>query len=186
MRWCHQLPRRSKKSNSSLLDPSSGNGDTFISVSSGSEHICGTTVAGVVECTGTDRDGQCNGEHPWSPSNPSDTFASVAAGGMHTCALTPSGVIECLAGTLPDHLDFGQTHGGLPWTAPNGDTFVAVSAGNMHTYGLTSSGIILCVGRTNNSARKPGKPTAGCRGRPPLRRGAHSRPSPLVTITRAG
>ena len=100
------------------------NPPSFITVSSGSHHVCALRNDHTVECWG--------GHAPGSTGAPGGTFASVSSGLGHTCGLRDDQAIECWG-----HNNYGQAD-------PPGGTFRAVAAGSYHTCGLTGDYGIEC------------------------------------------
>ena len=58
----------------------------------GSSHSCGLTIAGAIECWGSNDADQT--------SVPTGSFTHVSAGGFHSCGLTSSGAVECWGGMI--------------------------------------------------------------------------------------
>ena len=107
-------------------------------VSAGGRHTCSVNKEGLINCFGTDSDGQCNKYQPKKARQ--GIFVQVSAGGFHTFGLTSTGFIECFGQDTN-----GQCNGEQPKKATEGK-FVQVSAGYSHTCGLTSLGFIECFG----------------------------------------
>ena len=105
--------------------------DPFSEVSVGANHSCGLRASGVVDCWGSNSDGQSD--------SPESIFSAVSAGGDHSCGLRADGGVECWG--LRD--------------APEGE-FMSVSAGRSHSCGLRASGEIECWG--SNSHRQSDAP----------------------------
>ena len=99
---------------------------TFDSVSAGSQHNCGVTSSGSVECWGKDAYGES--------TPPSGTFESVSSADYITCGVKSDGSVECWGWDT-----YGQS------TPPSG-TFNSVSVGEVHGCGVTSSGSVECWG----------------------------------------
>ncbi len=59
----------------------------FTAFSVGSEHSCGLSPGGNIECWGSNQYGQANA--------PKGMFTAVSAGREHSCGLRPSGEVEC-------------------------------------------------------------------------------------------
>ncbi len=130
-----------------IAQPVSGN-LTFSSISSGMNHTCAQTVAGVAYCWGSNTHGQLGDGTNSDRGSPTPVstalvFTSISAGGDagsgHTCALTAAGAAHCwgrnFAGQLGDN---STTDKNVPVAVQGGLTFTSLSAGNAFTCGLSA------------------------------------------------
>ena len=135
-------------------------GVTFASLSTGSQHTCALTVAGVAYCWGANSEGQLGNDTltdsntPVKINSPAGvTWASLRVSVHHTCALTRVGVAYCWGRNSLGQLGDGtrlQRDGMVQVKVPNGFTFASLSAGANHTCALTRAGVAYCWGYNGN------------------------------------
>ena len=108
---------------------------SFVSVSAGGYHTCGSRSDGSVVCWGHGGYGQT--------TPPDERLASVSAGGRHGCGVRTDGSVVCWGGN-----DAGQAD------VPEG-SFVSVSAGGSHTCGVKTDGTVACWGDNEHGQATP-------------------------------
>eukprot|EP00944_MAST-04C_sp_MAST-4C-sp1_P000005 g5.t1 len=111
----------------------------FVQVSVGSNHMCGVTSEGFIECIGYK---QREARKKYEPRKPSGKFEQVSVGDFHTCGVTDKGFIECFGDPkdLQEDYDYDK-----PKLAING-SFVQLSVGITRMCGVTDKGYIECFG----------------------------------------
>lgn len=150
-------------------------GQVFVEVALGHDHVCIRSEAGLAYCTGRNNEGQLgdgttNGTQSWVQVDmPSGvTLTTVSAGWVHTCGMGSDGQPYCWGyngygavgnGTTTDNITVPT-----PVAVPAGVSFVSVQAGVRHTCGIASSGAAYCWGEggegqlgngTNSESRVP-------------------------------
>ncbi len=143
----------------SLLDPSTSLGIM-------DSHTCALTVAGGVECWGSNTYGRLgNGNLGTNATTPSPVVGlssgvvAVSVGTYNSCALTEDGAVKCWGRNNYGQLADGTTNdsdvpvdiAGLP------DGITAVSVGGYHICALTNGGAVWCWG--HNDAGQVGNGT---------------------------
>ncbi|MFN9470805.1 putative Ig domain-containing protein [Acidovorax sp.] len=136
-----------------VLGLSSGVSD----VGAGGAHACALTVAGGVQCWGSNTQGQLGDNGGTSRGVPgavqglSAGVASLAVGNGHNCATTTAGTSMCWgAGAAGQLGNGGAANSPVPVEVQDGSgnsmAFVSISAGATHTCGLADGGTALCWG----------------------------------------
>lgn len=123
------------------------------SVSSGSEHSCALTAAGLAYCWGSGADGKLGNNGGFSNStSPSAVagglrFRSVSAGQSESCGVTIAGDAYCWGDNLYNQLGTNLVgRSTVPLLIPGGLNFVSVSVGSHDACALTSAGVAYCWG----------------------------------------
>jgi len=126
---------------------------SFTSVSVGSAHSCGLTVAGYAYCWGGNPAGQIGDSTTAPRVSPVPVagrrrFTQLSTGDLHTCAVTAEHVAYCWGfneyGRLGDGTTATQRE--TPTPVAEGLPFAQVSAGAVHTCGVTVTGDPYCWG----------------------------------------
>lgn len=133
---------------------------SWVSLASGSYHLCGITVGGALYCTGSNQFGQLGVEGaPLGPAPvPGHLFVSVSAGAQHTCAMTTEGEAYCWGVDVAGELGVAIADGcWLTFSAKDSPTPVGCSRTPLEVgqgLGLTSvrAGSALTCGRTSTGA----------------------------------
>jgi alpha-tubulin suppressor-like RCC1 family protein len=130
---------------------------TARAIAAGFSHTCALTMAGAVECWGSNGLGQLGSKTAgWGRPIPvgvtglSSGVAAIAAGGRHTCALTTAGGVKCWGHSYWGQLGDGK-EGVRSRATPVGvlglsSGVTAIAAGFRHTCALTTAGGIKCWG----------------------------------------
>jgi len=130
-------------------------GPRFATVSAGTAHTCGLTVAGQAYCWGSNQNGEFgNGSFQSSPfpvpGASGIRFSSLSAGNGHTCGIDASAVALCWG--LNGHGELGNPTAGTTSATPVArfcpHHFASVSAGSGTTCGVTMpAGAVYCWGQ---------------------------------------
>ncbi|HTI06012.1 MAG TPA: Ig-like domain-containing protein [Gemmatimonadales bacterium] len=116
----------------------------LIAVSTGDDHSCGLTLAGVAYCWGRNDHGQLGDSTTTNRTAPAPvagglTFRALVAGGRHTCGLSTSGPWFCWGANESGQLGDGTTSDQWSPVAMAGSLqFIALSLGESHTCGIVS------------------------------------------------
>jgi alpha-tubulin suppressor-like RCC1 family protein len=123
------------------------------SVTGGDDHTCATQVGGLIQCWGSNSNGQL-GNNSTTDAHTFVTLAgtsatSIVAGFEHTCALTSTGGIQCWG-----YNGYGQignntttdSHVPVAVSGITGGTISALAVGYWHTCALTTAGLVQCWG----------------------------------------
>jgi len=106
-------------------------------IGAGYDYVC-RLRSGIVQCFGSDDDGQPIGEHRAAAGS----FVQLSAGQTHACALRGDGVVEC----------FGSNHYGEAPAQKRAaaGSFTQVSAGLAHSCAIRTDGAMECWGNNPN------------------------------------
>ena len=124
-----------------------------VSVSGGHYFNCAVLGSGLVQCWGSNVNGQLgdgttvNHAVPVTVVGLSDAIA-VGTGQYHACAVIRSGNVQCWGGNGSGELGDGGTlsNSGVPLVVRDVKNAVAVSGGDSHTCALLDSGSVKCWG----------------------------------------
>ena len=131
---------------------------TYVSLSSGAQHVCALTPDGLAYCWGLGLWGQTGrkfaGIDPFAlPVSGGMQFTSVRSGYQHTCGTTSDGSAYCWGwneyvqlGSVISEFCAPTPCSTAPLLVPGGHTFVTLAAGSAHTCGITSDGAAYCWG----------------------------------------
>jgi alpha-tubulin suppressor-like RCC1 family protein len=137
---------------------------TFMAVTSGANHSCALTAAGLAYCWGsTGRGALGNGQIRPPGAEPDvrppvavlggHTFVMVTAGSNHTCGLTIAGLAFCWGDNEAGQLGNGAGGYWDPQTTPVpvalGHVYTHISAGDQHTCAVRDDGRVFCWGRNH-------------------------------------
>ena len=127
---------------------------TFRSLTAGSYHTCGVSIAGAAYCWGTNQLGELGNGTLGTTQDPQEVvgghrFVSLSAGARHTCGLTDSGTAHCWG--FNDRGALGRGHAIVqkypsPQPVAGGIRFAAISAEYDYTCGVSTSGEGYCWG----------------------------------------
>jgi alpha-tubulin suppressor-like RCC1 family protein len=125
-----------------------------VAIAAGWVHTCALTVAGAVECWGSNIDylpGDGAPPHRLTPvavPGLASGVVAIAAGGSHNCALTAAGAVKCWGRNDLGQLGDGTTSTPATPVAVSGlsSGVVAISAGQSHSCALTGAGAVKCWG----------------------------------------
>lgn len=137
--------------NSTTPIPVAG-GQLFASISSGHDHTCALTQAGVAYCWGDNTYGQLGtgGGNQDSPvAIPGITFSQISSGHYHTCGITTGGSAFCWGDNSVGELGDGDASGlgsSVPVAVATTQKFKSISAGEVSTCAVTTGGVAYCWG----------------------------------------
>lgn len=125
----------------------------LVSISAGLTHTCAVTVDGLVQCWGSNSDGELGS----NDTNPSAVplqvvgianVVAVAAGSRFTCALEAQGIVECWGSNLSNQLGDGgaEQFQKIPKLVPGLSNIVGISAGLLHMCAVSVFGTVSCWG----------------------------------------
>lgn len=126
----------------------------YVSLSSGSPHMCALSVDGEVACWGLQACGfiwSGNDKLCGNLTPPAGPFVQLDTGYFHACAVREGGTVACWgAGATTGACDGYETECGQS-DPPDGE-FTMVSAGHVHTCGVRRDGGVECwgAGRTED------------------------------------
>ncbi|WP_413584874.1 hypothetical protein [Bdellovibrio sp. HCB274] len=136
-----------------------------VTASSGTQHICAITTAGVLKCWGRNTAGSLGTGNLASSNVPliidaGETYASITAGYAFTCGVTTSGVLKCWG--LASSLGNGSATDQLsPVVIDAGTSYSSVSAGGSTACAIVSgTGQLKCWGANSNGQVGNGTTTA--------------------------
>src|SRR5687768_15787500 len=126
-------------------------------IAGGGLHSCAVLTSGVVQCWGSNDQGQLGNGTVTTSTTPVatgiTTATAIAAGNNHTCALLTGGTVTCWGLDGNGQLGDGTTGASgtqlrlSPVSVGGGLTGVtAIAAGGFHTCGLLSNGTVRCWG----------------------------------------
>lgn len=124
-------------------------------VSGGSNYTCGMLETGIVQCWGSNTDGQLGngaalpGGPVLFPGNVLDinTAVDLSAGESHACAVLANGTMKCWGQNTYGQLGNGlNTNSSTPVTVTGISNAVEVSAGQLHTCAVLATGQVACWG----------------------------------------
>ena len=122
-------------------------GETFVSISAGSDFTCALRADGIPICWG-----RPDARWDYGQADPpeGERFVQIACGQYHTCGLRQDGVAVCWGPDLGDEVDYNDIHtfqAGFGQTAaPPDERFVTIIAGSNHNCGLKVDGTPVCWG----------------------------------------
>ncbi|CAN7499354.1 fibronectin type III domain-containing protein [Acidovorax sp. LjRoot66] len=143
--------------NQSTPQPVTGLASGVASIAAGVAHTCALTLAGAVQCWGSNSSGQLGDGSLTSKSTPQPVtglasgVAAIAAGNYYTCALTTAGAVHCWGqNTLGQLGDGSATNRSTPQPVTGlASGVAAIAAGANHTCALTTAGAVQCWGYNN-------------------------------------
>ena len=120
------------------------NGLSFSDISTGFEHTCATSTAGIVYCWGGNNFGQVSNLLSGNADVPSiipvsGMFTHISAGDWHNCALSTTGAVVCWGFDGGGQLARGTVTDRAPPAAALGGPYTEVAAGGSHTCALAGS-----------------------------------------------
>lgn len=127
-------------------------GLSFLQVSAGVNHTCGTALAGAAYCWGSNGDGEVGSSTPLRADSPQVvggglTFSLVTAGGRHSCGLVTGGAPYCWGRGAQGQLGTNSTaSSSAPLAVAGGMTASTIDAGLWHTCAVAASGGAYCWG----------------------------------------
>jgi alpha-tubulin suppressor-like RCC1 family protein len=140
-------------------------GVTFASVTTGTYHTCGVTLAGNALCWGRNDSGQLGDGTTTDQLTPVSVtggleFSTITAGAFYTCGLTRDGGVWCWGDNSSGQLGDGTTTDRLNPVAVPDLIFGSVDAGDAHTCGVTlKAGGALCWGANESGQLGDGTQT---------------------------
>lgn len=128
----------------------SGLGD----LSTGSQHSCAVSAAGLTHCWGKQSLGQLgtggsNSYYSTPQVVPLLTASAVAAGGGHTCAIGAAGSVYCWGNNGNGQLGLAGASVKSPTLVPNVANVAEIAAGSLHTCARKADGSVWCFGESN-------------------------------------
>ena len=127
-------------------------GLSFVTISAGDAHACGTVGSGAAYCWGNNGVGALGDSTYQNRSAPIAVHGGlalnlVAAGGNHTCGITTGGATYCWGSNSYGAFGDGTTTSStIPAPAAVGLSLTSVTLANAHSCGLDGSGAAFCWG----------------------------------------
>lgn len=149
---------------------------TWVALTAGTDHTCGTQTNGSMWCWGNNSSGQLGDGSTVNRVSPVRALASGAAqpasGFAHTCTTETDGTLWCWGSNSEGQLGLGDTVSrDVPTQVGSATTWTSVSAGGNHTCATQDDGSLWCWG--DNSHGELGQRSA-IRRSTPLRVGDSS------------
>jgi alpha-tubulin suppressor-like RCC1 family protein len=157
--------------------------DPLVSLTSGSQHVCGLTANGESWCWGRNWAGQVgvrtperNGSQQPARVETDVRFRMLTAGGEHTCGIALDGMAWCWGYNFDAQLGTGTVDDGgpTPVAVAGALRFENIAAGSTHTCAVATTGGLWCWGNGLAFRAVPGSyhsqpepfPVAGWLGQP--------------------
>lgn len=153
----------------------SANSAGWITVTTGSDHICGIKPDNTLWCWGGIDWGKIGLGYTGSPQlfpiefEPGTSWKAISAGYVHTCGIKTDNTLWCWGQNLDGQLGIGSTSPFVSYTAlqvTGGGSWKSVSTGYYHTCAIKTDDTAWCWGRNNggavgdNSTTQRNSPTA--------------------------